>query len=270
MKPIPIANRNRILLWSLEAALIMSAVFSIQYSLGAYRRDLATHSDEPAHLVTGLMVYDYCTTAFGSSPVPFAEEYYLHYPKVAIGHWPPGFYLLQTVWYLFAGISKVSATMLSGLIAGATVCCLYRRLRRRNGLPIAVLTITVLLGQPLIRAHSILIMSDMAHCLFALLAVCSLSDFFDAQKSRHALGFAVWSVFAILTKPLGLSLALFVPLCAIVTGRTALLRNRKLLMAGAFIAALTAPYYLWTWSQGLGLHAQPDLGHLITASAHRS
>ena len=30
----------------------------------------------------------------------FAENYYLHYPEVAMGHWPPGFYLLQAVWTL--------------------------------------------------------------------------------------------------------------------------------------------------------------------------
>jgi len=252
--------------WGLELVMIMSAVFTVQYFLGAYRRDLANHPDEPAHFVTGVMVYDYCTTALGSPPVAFAEQYYLHYPKVAIGHWPPGFYLLQTGWYLCAGVSRASATILSALFAGATIFCLYRRICRRNGLPIALLTVTVFLGQPLVRTYSILIMSDMACCLFSLLAVFAFSDFLATQNSERAGAFAVWSVVAILIKPVALSLALFVPVCAIVTRRTALLRNRELLIAGVFIAALTAPYYLWAWNQGLGLHGKAEVSQLIIAA----
>jgi hypothetical protein len=252
--------------WVPELVLITSAVFTVQCVLGAYRRDLANDPDEPAHFVTGVMVYDYFTSALGSPPVAFAEEYYLHYPKVAIGHWPPGLYLLQSVWYLCAGVSRGSATVLSAVFASATVFCLFRRLFCRNGLPIALLTIAVFAGQPLVRAHSILIMSDMACCLFSLLAVFAFSDFLETHKSGRAAAFAVWSVIAILIKPAALALALFVPVCAIVARRTALLRNRQLLYSGACIAALAAPYYLWTWSKGLGLHGRADVSELVMAA----
>ena len=72
----------------------------LQWRSGAYSSDLATNSDEPAHVVSGLMVHDYAARLLNltalSLPVnlrAFAEAYYVHYPKVAIGHWPPSFYL---------------------------------------------------------------------------------------------------------------------------------------------------------------------------------
>ena len=50
--------------------------------------------------MTGLMVRDYIAAGFPDSPFRFAENYYLHYPKVAIGHWPPVFYSIQAAWML--------------------------------------------------------------------------------------------------------------------------------------------------------------------------
>ena len=257
---------NSTLRRGLEIAVIMIVVFTIQYCLRGYDRDLANHSDEPAHFVTGVMVYDYLSTVPGSSPIAFAEDYYLRYPKVAIGHWPPGYYALQAVWYLCAGVSKFSAVVFSGLITSAFVYCLYLWVYRRHGLLLAALSVIVLIGQPLIRTHSILIMSDMVMCLFSLLAVRSFSDFIDNQQWRHATGFGMWAVLAIFTKPLALSLAPFIVLSPVVSRRIYVLRNRKLLIVCAFIMALTAPYYFWTWNQGLGLHSQPDVKHLITSA----
>src|SRR5262245_35352818 len=44
----------------------------------AFSTELADHPDEAAHFVTGVMVYDYLTTALGASPTPYAMEYYAH------------------------------------------------------------------------------------------------------------------------------------------------------------------------------------------------
>ena len=46
-------------------------------------------SDPPARFISGVMAYDYPRTAFGSDPLAFAQSYYVRYPKVANGHWPP-------------------------------------------------------------------------------------------------------------------------------------------------------------------------------------
>ena len=80
--------------------------FALQVMSGTYSSDLGREEDEPAHFITGLMVYDYVTTSIGSDPIAFAESYYLHYPKIAFGNWPPLFYVIQTLWYMVFGPTK--------------------------------------------------------------------------------------------------------------------------------------------------------------------
>ena len=45
------------------------------------------------------MVYDYLRGGSYGDPMGFAEAFYVRYPKVAIGHWPPVFYGVQAACY---------------------------------------------------------------------------------------------------------------------------------------------------------------------------
>ena len=85
---------------------------ALQWSAGAYRSEFGAHPDESAHYVTGLMVRQYVAGRAPQPPFAFARAYYEHYPKVAIGHWPPAFYLLQTGWTLLFSASRISVLLL--------------------------------------------------------------------------------------------------------------------------------------------------------------
>ena len=65
------------------------AVIAAQITAGAYHGERDNYSDEAAHFMNGLLVRDYLRDGLGQSPVKFAEEYYLSYPKIAPGMWPP-------------------------------------------------------------------------------------------------------------------------------------------------------------------------------------
>lgn len=49
-------------------------------------------ADEPAHFLNGVFVSSYLHGHAGANPMAYAVEYYLHYPKISIGHWPPAYY----------------------------------------------------------------------------------------------------------------------------------------------------------------------------------
>jgi len=55
------------------------------------------------------MVYDYLAGVPKENPLAWAENYYLHYPKVAIGQWPPGYHVMEALWSLVWGPSRASA-----------------------------------------------------------------------------------------------------------------------------------------------------------------
>src|SRR5260370_42392019 len=104
--------------WScraLVAALVVvvaSVLFSINVWLasirGVFRSELNGESDEPAHYVTALMIRDYIAQGIPAKPLAFAKNYYLHYPKVAFGHWPPLFHVVEAAWMLIFGVSRTS------------------------------------------------------------------------------------------------------------------------------------------------------------------
>src|SRR5690349_16507783 len=58
----------------------------LQWRGNAYQAEWSGDSDEAAHYVTGLMVRDYIASGLPGSPMSFAQRYYDHYPRVAIGH----------------------------------------------------------------------------------------------------------------------------------------------------------------------------------------
>ncbi len=200
---------------------------------GASHSDIANHADEPAHFVTGLMVHDYLVDALGSNPMAFARDYYDRYPKVAFGHWPPVYYLIQAAWYCGFGPTKASALLLSGAIGTAIAGCLYWRLKPTYGVGLALTQALVLLTLPLVRTFSSLVMSDLLVSLFTLLAVWSFADFLHGRRNRHILGFVVWSGLGLMTKGNAAALILLPFLALPMTSTYRLLRARN-----AWLAAL--------------------------------
>lgn len=74
---------------------LLAAVFfmGLQLTNNAFNSDLGGDPDEGAHAVTALMVRDYFWSGMGTQPLEFATRYYDTFPKVALGHYPPGYYL---------------------------------------------------------------------------------------------------------------------------------------------------------------------------------
>ncbi len=83
----------------------------LQILSGAYRAEFAGYPDESAHYVTSLMVRDFIAGGNYTNPVQFADDYYAHYPKVALGHWPPLFYAFGGLWMLIFSASRQSVLL---------------------------------------------------------------------------------------------------------------------------------------------------------------
>src|SRR5271168_4350829 len=85
---------------------------------GGFVADRGNHSDEAAHFVSSLVIADYISSGAPSSPLVFAKDYYAHFPKVAIGHWPPFFEFLLALAFLVFGGTGTVAIVLQAVIAG--------------------------------------------------------------------------------------------------------------------------------------------------------
>jgi hypothetical protein len=224
--------------------LAFDVAFLWQRYAGAHGSEFGGHPDEAGHYVTGLMVRDYVAAGFPGSPMKFAEEYYRHYPKVALGVWPPFFYVVQSAWTLPFGVGRLSLMLLMAALAALVAWQLFHALRDEFGVVSAGLAAFFLLGLPLFREYYAMVMAETLSAALMFGAMLAFGRFLDDERTSDAVWFGFLAALAILTKGTGLALALAVPLAVAFTGKWQLLTRPALWAAVAISAILAGP---WTW-----------------------
>ncbi len=252
----------------LACAAFFILAFALRFAGGATESSFGAHDDEPAHMVTGLMVHDYLTESELGNPMRFAEQYYKHYPKVAMGQWPPVFYATQAVWMAAFGVGRVSLIALMSLLAAGVATALFAFLRGEFGTPIAATAGAVFVGLPLVQHFTGLVMTEVPMALLCTLAAMSFGRYLDTGTTRSSVTFGVLASLAILTKGNGIALGLLVPITILMTRRWELLRRPNFWLSAVIVAAICAPWY-WitipitstTWEGG----SSPTLAYSMEA-----
>jgi hypothetical protein len=101
-------------------AALLGLVVTLQVLGGAYASGFGGFPEEPAHLVSSLMVRDFLDNLDFRHAWHFAQQYYL-----AIGVWPPGFYAALGMCFLIFGASRASALMFIAIAAATTASVVY-------------------------------------------------------------------------------------------------------------------------------------------------
>lgn len=261
---LPHKNLGHRLLLSLVG--LFAFVVGLQWAGGAYRADFTGHDDEAAHFVTGLMVRDYIAAGLPAAPRPFAENYYFHYPKVAIGHWPPFFYLVQGIWMLVLPPSRFTIMLLMTSITAVLAWLLYFELRREVHELIALACAAILVAFPLVQAYTGAVMAEMLVALLVLLASLRFARYLESGRARDAVWFGLLASLAILTKPVGVVLAAVPPVGVLLSRRFELLKRLSFWAPAAIVMGLCAPWYFvvdrafhqsWTQWGGIGVFEDP-------------
>lgn len=223
----------------LRAVSVLAAMFALalflQWMGGVYASELDGNADEAAHFVTGLMVRDYLLSGFHVAPLRYAEVYYLHYPKVAFGHWPPGFYILQAAWTLIFPPSGHSVLVLMALITAAVGFVIYRLSRRYFGEWAAILLGAGFIALPVVQEDTGAVMAESLLALTGLLAAAAFGRFLESDSWKDSVAFGAWALATILVKGNGWALALLPPIALVLTKRWRLLLGWKLWAGGAVV-----------------------------------
>jgi 4-amino-4-deoxy-L-arabinose transferase-like glycosyltransferase len=213
---------------------------------GAYVSDFAGYPDEAAHYVTGLMVRDYLAAFPWRAPMPFAEDFYRHYPMVALGHWPPLFYAVQGIWMLVFGSSRAAVLVLMAVISAAAASIVFHSSRSRIGTAAAAALALGFLATPIVQQYTGMVMAEMLVALLVLLAALAYRRYLDTGHWQDALRFGIVSAAAVLTKANGLALA-FVPVGALLaTRRFRLITRFSFWLPALIVLAICAPWYALT------------------------
>jgi len=236
------------LLFMILVALVVILIAIQQRTSGAFTAEFsATNADEASHYVTGLMLADYVRAGF-PAPLAFARDYYLHYPKVGIGHWPPLYYVLEgAVFLLFSAATPIALLLPAVLTAVLTVSAAFLAHRRLGILPGIAVGAALLALAPL-RETTIVIMLDLPVALLGLLAALAYARFMETERWTWSLLFGLLASAAILTKGTGAALVLLPPLALLFSGRFALLRRGVFWLPVPVVLVLAGPWTLATYS----------------------
>jgi Dolichyl-phosphate-mannose-protein mannosyltransferase len=227
--------------------LLTAAIVASMSGAGAFQTEFADHSDEPGHFVSGTLVHDYLALGLGSSPVDFAERYYAFYPKVAIGHWPPVFYAVQSVWFLIFGVGGGQAMALQATVFVVLMGLFVAVGQRIIGLTSALIVCCLLILTPIVQLTLVRFLADGLVALLMFGCLLGLGSYLTTGRSRDLAASTVFAIAAALTKGNALSLALVAPLALVIAGHSDRLRERAPWVAGIVAASVTTLWYLPTF-----------------------
>ena len=218
----------------------------LQIASGAYRAEFSAYPDEPAHYVTSLMLREYLTHPLPLSPMKFAEAYYHHYPKVAFGHWPPLFYIVQAFWMLLFSVSRTSLRLEVAFTTALIAFSFWREGRRWFGTVPALLAAGLLVCLPLIQNSTD---EEMAETLLVLCCFWSTIFFvryLESAKLADSLWFGLFFSLAVLTKGSGWMLVFLPPIALFLTRKLSYLLRASFWLGVLLIAALCLPWQIVT------------------------
>ena len=226
--------------------LFLALSAGLQYGSGAYSSAFSSYPDEPAHYVTGLMVREYLARGMAGHPLAYAQDYYLHYPEVALGQWPPLFYGIQAVWTLLFSPSRGSVLFLMAVLASMLAVTVFSVARKDLGMGFGLVAGALLIALPLNQTSTSRIMTEIPVALFSLLSILALGRYLDRQRWTDAIAFGFLASLTIMTKGSGFALALAPPLSVLLGRRLSLLRRPSFWLPALIVAAVCGPWYLLT------------------------
>jgi hypothetical protein len=242
LKPVP-RNLSTFLICTYLLAVAMGAVAMV--SAHAYLAGFSG-ADEPSHFLNSYFISSYLLGHFGSNPLAFATDYYIHYPKISIGHWPPAYYGILGIVFLIVPATYPWVFALNVLMASLPAIGVAAALARLQDRRIAVAGVVLYMVTPLVTEGQVMFMVDqpLAACLIA--ATATWIAYAERQTWARAIGFAALAALAVLIKGNGWSAALIPVFHIALTGRWRLLLSARLLVAAILGALAVVPWYLVT------------------------
>lgn len=251
------------------AALFALAII-LQIFNGAFGSEFSAYPDEPAHYVTSLMLREYLTGPHPFSPLKFAEQYYYHYPKVAFGHWPPAFYIVQALWMMLFSASRAAVRLELAFTTALLAFSVWREFRNWFGNASALLAAALLVCLPLVQNATDEEMAESLLVLACFWSVIYLIRYLDSAKLSDSLCFALFFSLAVLTKGSGWLLALVPPVSLLLTRKLGYFLRGSFWYGVLLVSALCLPWQLVTlraaergWTGG----SQPSISYTLTALA---
>lgn len=231
------------------ALLIFAACLLLALALAHYL-DVFTNgfsnSDESSHFINSYFIWEYLEKGQFSNPMAFAEQFYIAYPKLSLGHWPPLYYTLVGFLFLLLPAVPETAAWINLFVTAFAGFLLAMLIRPSVGLGWSLVSALVFILLPVSLEAQNFFMLDQPLTVVVLLSAWAWWRF--SYQPSYVLGllYGTLAAAAIMIKGNGWLLALFPMFHILFTRRWALLRNPRT-YAGALLCLLVVlPWYIVT------------------------
>jgi hypothetical protein len=235
-------HRRDRLLWPVVAGLGV-LLLAIQISSGAVTSEFAGYPDEAGQFFSGLILHDYLAELPRENPIAWAGQYYLHYPKVAIGHWPPLYHAMEALWWLVLGPSRFTSMALQWFIGLLALTMLYQFAREFLPLSITLTVLALTIATPVFQTSLEQTMADLCCLLWSVLLMQASVRLIREQDGRALFLVVLWLTAAALTKGTAVGLVPVPALALLLHGRPVRI-PMGWLAAGAAVILAAGGWYL--------------------------
>ncbi len=192
------------------------------------------------------MIHDYLVSGLHTSPQTFGREFYLHYPKVAFGAWPPGFHVVESIWMLLFSPARLSVLLFVASITTIWATTTYCVARAEFGAFIGASAAALLVLNVAVQISSASVMADGLVALFDLWAMLAFARYWDEPTTRRAILFGVLATCSSLTKENGLALLLVPWVSVVVTSDYRRLRTANFWYPMLMVLVIAGPWAVYS------------------------
>lgn len=223
-------------------------------------------ADEPSHYLNIYLIWAYVTEALGQNPLAYAKAFYVHYPKISIGHWPPLYYALMSPMMFLLPHVPAAAFAVNVVIAALPALIAVRLLTPLVGAAWAVGAGLWIVTVPVMIEGASFFMVDQAIAAVALVAAFVWSRFSERPSLQTALLYGGLCSVAILIKGDGWLLGLVPVFHMALTGRWRLALDWRSWAGAAAALVIVLPWTLVSYKISAdGFNYDWGLGYTATA-----
>lgn len=258
----------------IPAAVFLLTTFlagALEWRSGAWHADLSAYPDESSHYVTALAFHSYLHEGLGQSPISFLRAYYASFPRVAVGHWPPVFYLALAL-IPFSFSTSVQAVLLfqAAIIGAASVVTFFWLRRDMPDRRAAVLCLLLPIFS-LVAQFTRTTMTEPLLVFWVAATGLAMVRYLEVPCVRRMLAVAVLVAACLLTKPNGALLVLVLPMAMLLLRRWDIVRLRSFWITGLVILTPAVLWYAIFWKAATrGWEGTTDIGWLLGEAAPRN
>lgn len=217
----------------------------VLYHSGAYNAGFSG-ADESSHFLNGFFINEYLGSHLTTNPLSYAVKYYIHYPKLSIGHWPPAYYGFLGLIFFLLPATACSAFIVNLFVSALPVLFVAGILLCIGGKRLAFIGAFVYSLCPLVLEGYSFFMLDQILSAFVAATVCTWVLYVRTQTWIRALSFAALFTVTVLIKGNGWLLIFVPPYYLVLTNSWSVLRAPALYVAFAFAVLVVVPWYWLT------------------------